>query len=358
MGESGLSTIDKNGIEIGIYTLADIGPDPLTGETITAKQRVKEIIQAAKLADEAGLDVFGVGEHHRLDYAVSSPAVMLSAIAQETKRIKLTSTTSVLSTLDPVRLFEDFATLDLLSDGRAEIIAGRGAFIESFPLFGYSTNDYDELFTEHMDLLLKLNQNESVTWSGKFRSPFRNAEISPRPLQDQIPIWIGVGGTPESAVRAGKFGVGMALAILGGDPLRFKPLVDIYHKAGMDAGHSSEVLKVGVTGHAYIAKTTQQAKDEFFPYYSNYWSYVNRQRGMGTRMSREDFEYMTSPSTALFVGSPDQIVEKVLRQHELFGHKRFLAQVDIGGLPFQKVAKNIELLATEVAPMIKKAISK
>jgi probable LLM family oxidoreductase len=353
-----LNTIDKNGIEIGIYTLADIGPDPHTGEIITAKQRIKEIIQAAKLADEAGLDVFGVGEHHRLDYAVSSPAVMLSAIAQETKRIKLTSTTSVLSTLDPVRLFEDFATLDLLSDGRAEIIAGRGAFIESFPLFGYSTNDYDELFTEHMDLLLKLNQNETVTWAGKFRAPFRNAEISPRPIQDRIPIWIGVGGTPESAVRAGKFGVGMALAILGGDPLRFKPLVDIYHKAGMDAGHSSEMLKVGVTGHAYIAQTTQQAKDEFFPYYSNYWSYVNRQRGMGTRMSREDFEYMASPNTALFVGSPEQIVEKVLRQHELFGHKRFLAQVDIGGLPFQKVAKNIELLATEVAPMIKKAISK
>ncbi|WP_342430991.1 LLM class flavin-dependent oxidoreductase [Neobacillus sp. FSL H8-0543] len=353
-----MTTIDKNGIEIGIYTLADIGPDPLTGETISANQRLKEVIQAAKLADEAGLDVFGVGEHHRLDYAVSSPAVMLSAIAQVTKQIKLTSTTSVLSTLDPVRLFEDFATLDLLSNGRAEIIAGRGAFIESFPLFGYSTNDYDELFQEHMELLLKLNQNETVTWNGTFRPSLRNAEIAPRPLQEQIPIWIGVGGTPESAIRAGKFGVGMALAILGGDPLRFKPLVDLYRKAGMEAGHSPESLKVGVTGHAYIGKTTQEAKDEFFPYYSNYWSYVNRQRGMGSRMSREDFEHMTSPNTALFVGSPQQIVEKVLQQHELFGHKRFLAQVDIGGLPYHKVAKNIELLATEVAPMIKKATSK
>lgn len=276
-----MTTIDKNGIEIGIYTLADIGPDPLTGETISANQRLKEVIQAAKLADEAGLDVFGVGEHHRLDYAVSSPAVMLSAIAQVTKQIKLTSTTSVLSTLDPVRLFEDFATLDLLSNGRAEIIAGRGAFIESFPLFGYSTNDYDELFQEHMELLLKLNQNETVTWNGTFRPSLRNAEIAPRPLQEQIPIWIGVGGTPESAIRAGKFGVGMALAILGGDPLRFKPLVDLYRKAGMEAGHSPESLKVGVTGHAYIGKTTQEAKDEFFPYYSNYWSYVNRQRGWG-----------------------------------------------------------------------------
>jgi probable LLM family oxidoreductase len=352
-----MSTSNHNGIEMGIYTLADIGPDPLTGKTITAKQRMKEMIQAAKLADEAGLDVFGVGEHHRLDYASSSPAVVLAAIAQATNRIKLTSTTSVLSTLDPVRLFEDFATLDLLSEGRAEILAGRGAFIESFPLFGYSTNDYDELFTEHMELLLQLNNNERVSWSGDFRSPLRNAEISPRPIQEQIPIWIGVGGTPESAVRAGRFGVGMALAILGGDPLRFKPLVDLYRKAGMEAGHSPEVLKVGVTGHAYIAETTQQAKDEFFPYYSNYWSYVNRQRGMGSRMSRADFEHMASPNTALFVGSPQQIVEKVLHQHELFGHSRFLAQVDIGGLPFNKVAKNIELLATKVVPSIKKATS-
>jgi probable LLM family oxidoreductase len=352
-----VSTSNHNGIEIGIYTLADIGPDPLTNKTITPKQRMKEMIQAAKLADEAGLDVFGVGEHHRLDYASSSPAVMLAAIAQATNRIKLTSTTSVLSTLDPVRLFEDFATLDVISDGRAEILAGRGAFIESFPLFGYSTNDYDELFTEHMELLLQLNKNERVTWSGDFRSPLRNAEISPRPIQEQIPIWIGVGGTPDSAVRAGKFGVGMALAILGGDSLRFKPLVDLYRKAGMEAGHSPDVLKVGVTGHAFIAETTKQAKDEFFPYYSNYWSYVNRQRGMGSRMSRADFEHMASANTALFVGSPQQIVEKVLHQYEIFGHKRFLAQVDIGGLPYNKVAKNIELLATEVVPLIKKAIS-
>jgi probable LLM family oxidoreductase len=353
-----VSTSNHNGIEIGIYTLADIGPDPFTGKMITPKQRMNEMIQAAKLADEAGLDVFGVGEHHRLDYVSSSPAVILAAIAQATNQIKLTSTTSVLSTLDPVRLFEDFATLDLLSDGRAEILAGRGAFIESFPLFGFSTNDYDELFTEHMELLLQLNKNERVTWSGDFRSPLRDAEISPRPIQEQIPIWIGVGGTPDSAVRAGKFGVGMALAILGGDPLRFKPLVDLYLKAGMEAGHSNDVLKVGVTGHAFIAETTQQAKDEFFPYYSNYWSYVNRQRGMGSRMSRADFEHMASPNTALFVGSPQQIVEKILHQHELFGHKRFLAQVDIGGLPFNKVAKNIELLATEVVPSIKKATCK
>ncbi|MBS4175071.1 LLM class flavin-dependent oxidoreductase [Bacillus sp. FJAT-49736] len=353
-----LANRDGAGMEIGIYTLADIGPNPFTSKTITAKERVKEIIQAAKLADEAGLDVFGVGEHHRLDYASSSPAVLLAAIAQATNRIRLTSTTSVLSTLDPVRLFEDFATLDLLSDGRAEILAGRGAFIESFPLFGYSTNDYDELFEEHMDLLLKLTQHETVTWTGKFRSSLRNAEISPRPVQEKLPIWIGVGGTPESAVRAGRFGVGMALAILGGNPRRFKPLVDLYRQAALDAGHSLEALKVGVTGHAYIAKTTQQAKDEFYPFYSNYWSYVNRQRGMGTRMSRDDFEQMASPETALFVGSPQQIVEKILQQYELFGHHRFLAQLDIGGQPFKSVAEGIELLATEIAPIVRRETSK
>lgn len=348
----------KSDFEIGVYTLADIGPDPLTGKTIAAKERVKEIIQAAKLADEAGLDVFGIGEHHRLDYASSSPAVILAAIAQGTKQIRLTSTTSVLSTLDPVRLFEDFSTLDLLSDGRAEILAGRGAFIESFPLFGYSTNDYDELFEEHMDLLIKLTRSETVTWSGKFRSSLRNAEIAPRPVQENLPVWIGVGGTPESAVRAGKFGVGMALAILGGHPKRFKPLVDLYRQAGIEAGHNPQDLKVGVTGHAYLAETTQQAKDEFYPYYSNYWEYVNRQRGMGTRMSRNDFEHMASPDTALFVGSPQQVAEKILTQYELFGHKRFLAQLDIGGQPFKNVAKGIELLATKVAPIVRRETSK
>lgn len=343
--------------EVGIYTLADLGPDPLTGETISPKQRMDEIIEAAKLADEAGLDIFGVGEHHRLDYVVSSPAVVLSAIAQATKQIRLTSTTSVLSTLDPVRLYEDFATLDLISNGRAEILAGRGAFIESFPLFGYSTNDYNELFSEHMDLLLKLNENEVVTWSGKFRSALNNAEISPRPVQEEIPIWIGVGGTPESAIRAGRLGVGMALAILGGDPVRFKPLVDLYREAGKQAGHPEEQLKVGVTGHAYLAETTEKAKDEFYPYYANYWSYVNRQRsGFGMKMSRSDFDQVASPETALFVGSPVQIVEKILHQHELYGHTRFLAQMDIGGLPFSKVARNIELLATKVVPMLNEAL--
>lgn len=347
----------SNPFEIGAYTLADLGPDPLTGHTPNAQQRLQEILNAAQLADALGLDIFGVGEHHRLDYAVSSPAVVLAAIAARTKQIRLTSTTSVVSTLDPVRLYEDFATLDLLSEGRAEILAGRGAFIESFPLFGYSTDDYEELFTEHMDLLLQLNQKERITWSGNFRPALQNAEVAPRPAQTEIPIWIGVGGTSASAVRAGHFGTGMALAILGGDPARFKPLVDLYRLSGKEAGHPAESLKVSVTGHVYIAETTEQAKEEFFPYYANYWYYVNSQRGFGRKMSRAEFEQMAGPDTALFVGSPDQIVDKVLRQHELFGHTRFLAQVDIGGLPFEKVARNIELLATEVAPRIRKALS-
>ncbi|WP_040205946.1 LLM class flavin-dependent oxidoreductase [Neobacillus jeddahensis] len=349
---------EHSGIEIGLYTLGDMEPDPHTGKAIGAYQRTKEIIEAAKLADEAGLDVFGVGEHHRLDYATSAPPVVLAAIAQATKRIKLTSATTVLGTVDPIRLFEDFATLDLLSDGRAEIIAGRGAFVESFPLFGYDINDYDTLFSEHLQLFLKLNENERISWDGHFRSSLRNAEIAPRPLQKQLPLWVGVGGTPESAARAGRLGVGMTIAILSGDQLRFKPLVDLYRETGAEAGHPLETLKVGITGHGYIAKTAQQALDEFYPYHSNYWSYLHRQRGMDFSLSRADFEQMTAPEMALFVGSPQQIAEKILKQHELFGNQRFMVQMDIGGLPYKKVAESIELLAAEVAPIVRKETSK
>ncbi|KGR78361.1 LLM class flavin-dependent oxidoreductase [Ureibacillus manganicus] len=344
--------------EIGVYTLADIGPNPLTGTTISAEERTKEIIEAAKLADDAGLDIFGVGEHHRLDYAVSSPAVLLAAVAMVTKKIRLTSTTSVLSTLDPVRLFEDFAQLDLISGGRAEILAGRGAFIESFPLFGYDLNDYNELFEEHLELLQLLNEKEIVSWEGKFRSALVNAQIAPRPVQKEIPLWIGVGGTYESALRAGRLGVGMALAILGGDPMRFKFLVDGYYEAAKEAGHAKDNLKIGVTGHTYIAETIEQARDEFFPYYANYWTYVNKQRGMGFRITKEGFEGMTAPNSALFVGGPNEIIEKILHQHELFGHQRFLAQVDIGGVPFRDIERTIELLATKVAPVVRKELNK
>ncbi|MFC4411790.1 LLM class flavin-dependent oxidoreductase [Chungangia koreensis] len=350
--------MDSHNFEIGIYTLGDVGPDPVTGKSISPQQRLKEVVETAKLAEEVGLDVFGVGEHHRLDYSVSSPAVVLAGVAAATKNIRLASTTSVLSTLDPVRLFEDFSTLDILSDGRAEIMAGRGAFIESFPLFGYDLDDYDELFEENLGLLMELNKNEIVTWNGKFRSPLQNAMIAPRPIQEEIPVWVGVGGTPSSAARAGKFGAGLALAILGGPPERFKPLVDLYRQTSIEYGFTEESQRVSVNGHTFISDTYEQAKDEFFPYYSSYWHYVNAQRGMKSQMAREDFELMASPETALFVGSPEQIIEKILRQHELFGHNRFMAQVDIGGIPFNRVAKSIELLATKVAPVIRRELNK
>ncbi|MEC0226432.1 LLM class flavin-dependent oxidoreductase [Paenibacillus alba] len=341
--------IDHSGMEFGIYTLADLRSDPYTGIRISARQRLNEIIQAAKMADEAGLDVFGVGEHHRLDYAVSSPQMVLSSISQVTKRIKLTSAATIFNTVDPVRLFEDFATLDLLSNGRAEIMAGRGAYIESFPLFGYNLDNCDDLFEENIHLFRELSAHERVTWTGRFRSEFLDAEISPRPLQKNIPLWIGVQESLESAARAGRFGTGLALVVFDGDPIRFKPLVDRYRQSAYEAGHAPADLKVGVTGHVYIAETTQKAREEFYPYHISYWE---------NDISRADFERLSGEETALFVGSSQQIIEKILRQYELFGHQRFMAQMDMGGMPFKKVAENIERLATEIAPAVRKAIQK
>lgn len=353
-----LSEAKQKKFEIGIYTLGDISPDLHTGKIKSMKERMDEVIAAGELADEAGLDLFGVGEHHRLDFTISSPAMVLSAVAQATKQIKLTSTTSVLSTLDPVRLYEDFATLDLISNGRAELIAGRGAFTESFPLFGYSLNDYDHLFSEHMDLLIKLNKNKIVSWNGNYRSSFKDGEISPRPVQDKLPIWIGVGGTLETAARAGDLGVGMAMAILKGNPEDFKPLTEKYLSSGLKAGFTPEQLKIAVTGHTYLAKTVEEARDEFYPYYANYKNYNNQNRGINKTLSREDFEKLAHPNSALFVGSPELIIEKILHQHELFGHTRFLAQIDIGGLPFSKIEQNIDLLATEVMPQLNAALNR
>jgi probable LLM family oxidoreductase len=344
-----------SGIEIGIYTFGELLVDPLTGKSKTAQQRMKELIDAAKLADDAGLDVFGAGEHHRLDFTVSAPPVVLAAISQMTKQIKLISATTILSTLDPVRLFEDFATLDILSSGRAEIIAGRGAFLDSFPLFGCDLNDYDRLFTEKIELLLKLNNQERITWQGQFRPNLQNAEISPRPVQSKLPIWIGTGGSLESAKRAGRLGTGLTLVILGGDPALYKPQVEAYRNAGVMAGHCHDQLNVAIAGHCYISKTSKKAKEEFFPFYVNYFkSFIKG--GAQVRISQTEFEQMAGPQNSLFIGSPQEIIEKILRQYELFGHQRFLAQMDIGGLPFDKVAKSIELLATEVAPVVRREI--
>jgi len=344
--------------EFGIYTLGDISADPVSGQLPSAGDRMKEIVAAAKLADEAGLDVFGVGEHHRLDFVISSPPVVLAAIAQATKQIRLTSATTVLGTSDPVRVFEDFSTLDLLSDGRAEIIAGRGAYVESFPLFGYELDDYKDLFYEKINLLLRLNESERISWNGRFRTGLQNAEIAPRPLQPRLPVWVGVGGTPQSAELAGKLGAGMALAILGGDPAKFKPLVDVYRAAAIQAGHQREALKVAITSHGYIANSSQQAKDEYYPYYANYVGQFMGGNARGERLAREQFEQLANPLSALAVGSPEQLIEKILAQHELFGHNRFMAQFDIGGIPFSKVAASIELLAVKVAPVVRRELSK
>jgi probable LLM family oxidoreductase len=349
---------NRNTFEFGLYTLGDLPADLHTGKMISPHQRLKEIVEAAKIADEAGIDVFGVGEHHRLDFAVSSPPVVLAAIAQATKRIRLTSATTVLSTADPVRVFEDFATLDLLSDGRAEIISGRGAFLESFPLFGYELEHYHALFLENMKLLQELNANERVTWNGDFRSALNNAEIAPRPMQSKLPLWVGVGGTTASAALAGSQGTNMAIAILGGDPARFQPLVNAYKQAGMEAGYQAKDLSVGITSHGYIAQTSQQALEEFYPYYANYASEFNGNKAESSKLSKDQFKIMTGPKTGLAVGSPEQIAEKILAQHAMFGHSRYMLQLDIGGVPLSKIAKAIELLATEVAPMVRRELSK
>ncbi|MGO4371242.1 LLM class flavin-dependent oxidoreductase [Paenibacillus sp. MCAF20] len=344
--------------EFGIYTLGDLAADPHTGRSLSAAQRIKEVLAAAKLADDAGLDVFGVGEHHRLDFAITSPPVLLAAIAQATKRIRLTSATTVLGTADPVRVFEDFATLDLLSEGRAEIIAGRGAYVESFPLFGYELDDYKELFTEKMDLLLELGEHERITWNGELRSSLDDAEIAPRPFQPKMPIWIGVGGTPSSAQTAGKLGVGMALAILGGDPQRFQHLVTAYREAAFEAKFSAKQAKVAITSHGFIAKTSEQAIADYYPYYANYVYEFMGGRERGEKITKQQFELMAGPDTALAVGSPQQIVEKILAQHELFGHNRYMVQFDIGGQPYAKVAEAIELLATDVMPVVRRELGK
>ncbi|MFF2885904.1 LLM class flavin-dependent oxidoreductase [Paenibacillus sp. NPDC057967] len=346
--------------EFGVYTFGDLTRDPHSGRPISAKQRLEEIIAAARLAEEAGLDVFGVGEHHTPNFAVTAPPVVLAAIARHTKRIKLTSATTVLSTVDPVRLYEDFATLDLLSDGRAEIIAGRGAmaFLDTYRLFGYELDDYDELFQERIDLLLQINNKESVSWKGRFRPELIEAGVAPRPLGGKLPLWIGVGRTPESAERAGRLGTGLTFAQLSGDPSRLKPLADAYRAAGKSAGYTPEQLPIAVCGHGYIAPTPREALDEYLPYHANYFEHIMQKRNPADRLSREEFEQSTGPNYALAVGSPEQIVEKILYQHELIGHSRYILQLDIGGVPYAKVARSIELLAAEVMPVVRRELSR
>jgi probable LLM family oxidoreductase len=344
-------------MEIGIYTFAETAFDPRTGQTAdAARQRLRELVEEIELADQVGLDVFGVGEHHRADYAVSAPAIILAAAAERTKRIRLTSAVTVLSSDDPVRVFQQFATLDLLSGGRAEIMAGRGSFIESFPLFGYDLEDYDELFAEKLELLLKLRDQVRVTWSGKHRAPVRDLPVYPRPLQNPLPIWIAVGGTPQSVMRAGMLGLPLALAIIGGAPARFKPMIDLYRESARRAGHDPAALPVSINSHGFLADTAEQAANDAFPPYVEVMGRIGRERGWPPP-TRRQFDAERSPHGAMLVGSPQEVVDKILYEHEIFANQRFLIQLTVGPMPHAKVMRAIELLGTKVAPAVRRALA-
>ena len=340
-------------VELGVYTFAELTPEADGAPTVSAARRLRDLVEEIELADQVGLDVFGIGEHHRPDFAVSSPVVVLAAAAERTSRIRLTSAVTVLSSDDPVRVFQDFSTLDLLSGGRAEIMAGRGSFIESFPLFGYDLDDYDELFAEKLGLLLELRAHERVTWSGSHRPPIEGRGVYPRPLQDEIPIWIAVGGNPASAVRAGALGLPMALAIIGGMPERFAPFAELHRRAAQEAGR--EVPALSINSHGFVGETSQQAADDAFPPFATMMNKIGRERGW-REMTRQDFDASTTLRGANFVGSPDQVVEKILFQHEIFGHQRFLMQFSVGTLPHEKVLRAIELFGTEVAPAVRREV--
>lgn len=342
-------------MELGVYTFGEMSPDPATGKRIDPAQRFRNLLEEVEVADQVGLDVFGIGEHHRADFAVSAPAVMLAAAAARTRRIRLTSAVTVLSSDDPVRVFEEFAILDNISGGRAEIMAGRGSFIESFPLFGYDLQDYDSLFGEKLDLLLKIRSGEKLAWSGQHRPALNVSGVFPRPVQNPLPVWIAVGGTPESVVRAGTLGLPLALAIIGGEPARFASFVELYREAGRRAGHDPATLKVGINSHGYVADTKQQAADEVFPSVAEAMSRIGRERGWPP-MTRAQFDASTTLRGANVVGSPNEVVEKILYQYEVFRHDRFLIQFSVGALPHKALLHAIELFGTKVAPAVRQAL--
>jgi probable LLM family oxidoreductase len=337
-------------VEIGLYTFAELPSDG----SMSPERRLRNLLEEIELADQVGLDVFGVGEHHRPDFAVSAPAVVLAAAAARTSRIRLTSAVTVLSSDDPVRVFEQFATLDLLSGGRAEIMAGRGSFVESFPLFGFDLHDYDELFAEKLELLLRLGDGEHVTWRGRFRAPLGGQGVYPRPAR-RVPVWIAVGGNPESALRAGRLGLPMALAIIGGLPERFAVFAKLHRSAAREAGFDPPP-SLSINSHGFIADTSRRALEESFGPVSAAMNRIGRERGWPP-MTRADYEAAAGPRGANFVGSPSQVVEKVLFQHEVFGHDRFLLQLTVGSMPHQAVLHAIELLGNEVAPAVREAIA-
>jgi probable LLM family oxidoreductase len=344
-------------VEIGISTFVETTPDVRTGEVISHAQRLRDVVEEIVLADRVGLDVFGVGEHHRQDFAASSPAVVLAAAAPQTKRIRLTSAVTVLSSADPVRVFQDFATLDGISNGRAEIMAGRGSFIESFPLFGYDLNDYDELFEEKLELLLKIRQSEKVTWKGGHRPAIRDLGVYPRPVQNPLPVWIGSGGNTESVIRAGLLGLPLVLAIIGGSPRQFAPLVELYKRAAAQAGHDPAKLPVASHSHGFIAEDTQTAADKFFPPTQYVMNVLGRERGWG-HYDRAGFDAARSLEGALYVGDPETVARKIIHLRKQVGVTRFMLHVPVGSMPHEDVMKAIELLGTEVAPRVREEISR
>jgi probable LLM family oxidoreductase len=342
-------------MELGIYTFGERTADPTTGRTVSAQERLRDLVEEIELADQVGLDVFGVGEHHRPEFTVSAPAVVLAAAASRTRSIRLTSAVSVLSSDDPVRVFQDFATLDLLSGGRAEIMAGRGSFIESFPLFGYELEDYDELFAEKLELLLAVRDAERVTWAGRHRAALPDLGVFPRPVQDPLPVWVAVGGTPQSVVRAGVLGLPMALAIIGGLPERFVPYAELHRRAAAEAGH--ERLPLSINSHGFIADDPARAADAAFPAHKTIMDRIGRERGWPP-MSRADFDASTTLRGANMIGGPGEVAEKILFQHELFGHQRVMLQFSVGTLPHVSVMRCIELYGTEIAPVVREEVAR
>src|SRR5271167_3425514 len=342
-------------MEIGIdsFAAASVGNDKDTA--IKSADALAQLLARIEHADGVGLDVFGIGEHHRREFLDSAPAIILAAAAARTRRIRLTSAVTVLSADDPVRVFQDFATLDLISQGRAEIVVGRGSFIESFPLFGLALDDYDELFSEKLDLLLKIRASERVTWSGKHRAPLTGQGVYPRPMQNPLPIWLGVGGTPESFARAGALGLPLMVAIIGGETRRFRPLVNLYREAGRRAGYAPEQLKVGVHALGYVADTTRVAVDDFFPGYARAFTEVGRERGWPP-VTRAQFNALLGRHGALLVGNPEEVAEKILAHSEaLGGISRLSFQMDVASLPHAKLMQSIELIGTRVAPILRAA---
>jgi probable LLM family oxidoreductase len=346
-------------MELGIYTFAERTPDPETGETIGAGDRLRNLIEEIRLADRTGLDVFGVGEHHRPDFAVSAPAVVLGGAATVTERIRLTSAVSVISSDDPIRVFQDFATVDLLSGGRAEIMAGRGSFIESFPLFGYDLRAYDELFAEKLDLLLRAREQEVLRWEGGAHTPAVDGRgVYPRPEQDPLPVWVAVGGTPQSVARAGALHLPLAIAIIGGQPARFRSLVDLHREAARATGHPDpESIPIGINVHGFVADTGDAAADLFYEPFATTMTQIGKERGWGP-MTRPAYEAMRAPPGALAVGSPEDVAEKILHWHRIFGMDRLLIQMSVGTMPHDALLRSIELFGTEVAPRVRAEVAR